>query len=140
MREGGGERWSRGDAVRVRGRQWTVLDETQYLDCRALRLRIRERGNAPLTQTLLLPFDRPRRAAPLSSIDVVRPRHWIRHVVRTALDSAPFGGLNVAVSSCIDLLPYQIEPALAMLRNGCIRVLIADAVGLGKTIQAGLIV
>ncbi len=33
-----------------------------------------------------------------------------------------------------------MEPALAILREGCTRVLIADAVGLGKTIQAGLIV
>ena len=37
------------------------------------------------------------------------------------------------------LLRHQIEPLLAVLRHGATRLLIADAVGLGKTIQAGLI-
>ena len=59
---------------------------------------------------------------------------------RMALDARPFGGLNAVAASGIDLLPYQLEPALAMLRDGCARLMIADAVGLGKTIQAGLIV
>lgn len=56
-----------------------------------------------------------------------------------ALDALPFGGLNSVALSSVDLLPYQLEPALAMLRHGCTRIMIADAVGLGKTIQAGLI-
>jgi superfamily II DNA or RNA helicase len=38
----------------------------------------------------------------------------------------------------VTLLPHQLEPALAIL-DGARRVLIADDVGLGKTIQAGLI-
>src|SRR5688572_2312100 len=58
--------------------------------------------------------------------------------LRTLL--APFGGLRTAAISGIDLLPYQLEPALAVLRHGATRILIADDVGLGKTIQAGLIV
>jgi Helicase conserved C-terminal domain/SNF2-related domain len=117
-----------------------VLYEAQHVDCRTLRLTICDRGCAPLTQTLLLPFDRPRRAGWPSSIAVVPPRRWLRWASRMALDALPFGGLNSAVSSSIDLLPYQLEPALAMLRHGCARIMIADAVGLGKTIQAGLIV
>ena len=44
-----------------------------------------------------------------------------------------------ALSANIDVLPYQLEPLLAM-RDGQRRVLVADAVGLGKTIQAGLLV
>ena len=38
----------------------------------------------------------------------------------------------------VDLLPHQLEPALAIL-GGARRVLIADEVGLGKTIQAGFV-
>src|SRR6185503_13968298 len=38
----------------------------------------------------------------------------------------------------IDLLPHQLEPALALVRGLGSRVLLADDVGLGKTIQAGL--
>jgi len=39
----------------------------------------------------------------------------------------------------MDLLPHQLEPALAILRGLGSRVLLADEVGLGKTIQAGLV-
>jgi superfamily II DNA or RNA helicase len=40
----------------------------------------------------------------------------------------------------MDLLPHQLEPALAVVRGLGSRVLLADAVGLGKTVQAGLII
>ena len=39
----------------------------------------------------------------------------------------------------IDLLPHQLEPALAIAGGRGCRLLLADAVGLGKTIQAGLV-
>ena len=40
----------------------------------------------------------------------------------------------------MDLLPHQLEPALAVVRGRGSRMLIADEVGLGKTVQAALIV
>ncbi len=36
-------------------------------------------------------------------------------------------------------LPHQLEPALAVVRHDARRLLLADAVGLGKTIEAGLV-
>lgn len=39
-----------------------------------------------------------------------------------------------------DLLPFQLEPAMAVVRGLGARVLIADEVGLGKTVQASLII
>src|SRR5207245_9943771 len=53
---------------------------------------------------------------------------------------APSGSLMSSRLARIDLLPHQLEPALAVLRGLGSRVLLADDVGLGKTIQAGLIV
>jgi len=50
----------------------------------------------------------------------------------------PFGGAMAAARASVRLLPHQLEPLLAMVRYGITRILIADAVGLGKTIQAGL--
>jgi superfamily II DNA or RNA helicase len=44
-----------------------------------------------------------------------------------------------ALLARIDLLPYQLEPWLAIRHGHHRRVLIADDVGLGKTIEAGLI-
>jgi superfamily II DNA or RNA helicase len=44
------------------------------------------------------------------------------------------------VRARISLLPFQLEPALAITQGLTSRLLIADEVGLGKTIQAALIV
>jgi superfamily II DNA or RNA helicase len=38
------------------------------------------------------------------------------------------------------LLPFQLEPALALMQGRATRMLLADEVGLGKTVQAGLLV
>ena len=40
----------------------------------------------------------------------------------------------------VALLPHQLEPALAIVSGLGTRVLLADEVGLGKTVQAGLVV
>jgi len=40
----------------------------------------------------------------------------------------------------MDVLPHQLEPAVAVLRGDGCRVLLADEVGLGKTIQAGVLI
>jgi superfamily II DNA or RNA helicase len=77
---------------------------------------------------------------PVASDRMVRRKR--RSVLRIALGAIararPATGLWTAAEASIDLLPYQLEPALAVLR-GATRLLLADAVGLGKTIQAGLI-
>lgn len=100
-------------------------------------------GSDPLhpsiVRTLLLPFDRPR-LIDSTAVTVVRPRRWLRLLQRAAVDARPFGGLFPAAAGRMDLHSYQLEPALALLCGGHTRILIADAVGLGKTIQAGLIV
>ena len=132
------ERWAAGADVFVRGRRWTVLGESDFTDCRALRLAGADPFNPSIVRTFLLPFERPRRVGS-TSVTVARPRQWVRLVQRAAIDARPFGGLFPAAAGRIDLHPYQLEPALAMLREGHTRILIADAVGLGKTIQAGLI-
>ena len=48
--------------------------------------------------------------------------------------------LRAPANADIAILPYQLEPALALIDGTAARILIADEVGLGKTIQAGLIV
>ena len=40
----------------------------------------------------------------------------------------------------MDLVPYQLDPARQALRQPRQRILIADAVGLGKTLEAGILV
>lgn len=39
----------------------------------------------------------------------------------------------------MDVLPYQLDPARLALQHPRQRILIADAVGLGKTIECGVL-
>lgn len=43
-------------------------------------------------------------------------------------------------SARIDFVPYQFRPALKLIKADEPRILIADSVGVGKTIEAGLII
>jgi superfamily II DNA or RNA helicase len=52
---------------------------------------------------------------------------------RSAFTPAPLTDTNIAI------LPFQLEPTLALLA-GRRRLLIADDVGMGKTVQAGLLI
>jgi superfamily II DNA or RNA helicase len=132
-------RWQTGQRVLVRGRAWTIVELTAYADCEALRLSGTGPGNACSSRTLLVPFDRPRPLHRPSSIRVVRPRRWLHALRRAGASAHPAGGLKRAARCAIDVLPYQLEPALAMSSLGVPRLMIADAVGLGKTIQAGIV-
>ena len=122
-----------GSTVIARDRRWRVARVDAFERCSIFTLEAA--GCARLR--LIDPFDR------ITAIDagriVARRR---RAVVATALAAAwsarPATGLWTAARAAIDLMPYQLEPALAVLQ-GATRLLLADAVGLGKTIQAGLI-
>ena len=47
--------------------------------------------------------------------------------------------LYVGHKAAMDLIPFQLDPALQALRQPRQRILIADAVGLGKTLEAGIL-
>lgn len=49
-------------------------------------------------------------------------------------------GIHVGHGAAMDLVPYQLDPARQALRQPRQRILIADAVGLGKTLEAGILV
>ncbi len=55
--------------------------------------------------------------------------------------TAPTGNdLYVGHKAAMDMLPYQLDPAIKALSMPRQRLLIADAVGLGKTLEAGIVV
>jgi superfamily II DNA or RNA helicase len=127
-----------GERVRVRGASWTVSEVERGVSCAALRLI--EEASPPLSRTLLSPFDRFRRVLHPRAPAVVDERKWLERIRQLGAIVHPAGGLRAAAAANIRLLAYQLEPALAVVRRGASRLLIADEVGLGKTVQAGLII
>jgi superfamily II DNA or RNA helicase len=126
-----------GATIEVRGATWRLTHAQRFDTCIVLTLEGRDRENAGTRLRVIAPFDRPRAAARRRLRR--RPRRAVLSAALAAIASArPRHGLWTAAAASVSLWPYQLEPALAVIR-GATRVLLADAVGLGKTIQAALI-
>ncbi len=131
-----------GDAVFARGERWVVDETTAFDDCVLVHLTAQAPGHtdqAPRRARLLYPFDRPMVAQKDRRIRVVTRRRWMKHLQSELVDLRTHGQLRSARAAAIDIFPFQLEPARAIVRGQAARVLLADEVGLGKTIQAGLI-
>ena len=48
--------------------------------------------------------------------------------------------LHIGDKAAMDLMPYQLDPAQIALRRPRQRILIADTMGLGKTLEAGILI
>jgi ERCC4-related helicase len=74
---------------------------------------------------------------PDSSPQFLNSRLYLESLLR---QSPPTGNdLWIGHRAAIDDLPYQLDPALLALEQPRQRILIADAVGLGKTIEIGIL-
>ena len=125
---------SPGSIVVVRDQQWQVARIDPFEHCAIVTLEAAGRGRLRVID----PFDRITPAAP-ARLTRRHRRAVVETVLASVFSARPATGLWTAAAATIDLIPYQLEPALAVLR-GATRILLADAVGLGKTIQASLIV
>ncbi len=122
-----------GDLVWIRGRRWRVAAARR--DRRVTRLDVASHDRR---LTFLHPFDRAVAAPRSERWRRVRPQQALARLAHTA--GRAFGPRTIASAIDADaaIMPHQLEPALAIV-NGHRRVLVADEVGLGKTVQAGLI-
>lgn len=131
----------RGDVVRIRDERWTVTETLPCEDATILAVVGCGRANRGNRARYILPFEPIERLPSIGTTRVVSCRRW-QHLARTMLAGATpsIDSLRAAASANVAILPYQLEPALAVVGGRTARILIADDVGLGKTIQAGLII
>jgi superfamily II DNA or RNA helicase len=134
-----GTRYAPGSLIRARGREWIVLpgsgDEVLRLrplsgseeDAALLHTRL-EPGIEPATFPLPSPSPQAGQEAAMLLRDAL-----LLSLRRGAGPFRSFGNL------AFEPRAYQLVPLLMALRQDPVRLLIADDVGIGKTIEAGLI-
>ena len=129
-----------GSIVRARGREWVVLPQSS-----AGILRLRPLGGGEETPTVLAPALEKVPVAP-ATFPLPNPEQsgtqsaglLLRDALMLKLraGAGPFRSFgNIA----IEPRAYQLVPLMMALKHQTIRLLIADDVGIGKTIEAGLI-
>jgi superfamily II DNA or RNA helicase len=130
--------WS-GQRVYVRGEPWVVVQADRFSAATLLGLRGIGPSNLGETSHVVLPFDRPR-VHVAHALPKARSRSRVLRIAAATLAASPaWTDCGTAVGAAIDLRAWQLEPALAAVA-GATRMLLADGVGLGKTIQALLVV
>ena len=129
-----------GDLVFVRRARWRIVQVRAYDGCQLVTLCGLAPPHLGRERRVLLPFDTLEPIRRAARPRLVRATAWRRACRALIAADGPPASLRAARDARIDLLPHQIEPAIAILRGLGTRLLLADEVGLGKTIQAGLIV
>jgi len=133
-------RWSPGSLVRARGREWIVLSGSD-----SEVLRVRPVSGTEADQTVIHLGLEP---VPVADASFPKPEptqkagHDAALLLRDALvlslrrGAGPFRSFG---QIAIEPRAYQLVPLLMALKLNPVRLLIADDVGIGKTIEAALI-
>jgi superfamily II DNA or RNA helicase len=118
-----------------------VARPVPYGDVTLIEVSGADTANRGTRASFLLPYETLEPVAVSDVPQVVRPARW-RRIARAVLAHATptAHALRAAARARLTIVPFQLEPALAVTGGRGCRLLIADEVGLGKTIQAGLVV
>lgn len=139
------EKFAPGMRTIIRDEEWMVK-----------KIEMNSLGNMALYCVGISPLVKDKEAiflSDLEEIQIVNPAE-----VRLTADKSPFykktllyiesqwrqqiptdANLHVGHRAAMDLMPYQLDPAKLSLQRPRQRILIADTVGLGKTLEAGIL-
>lgn len=131
--------YTAGSLVTARGREWVVLPESA-----SGMLVLRPLGGGEDDIAAVFPsFEdvRPAQFAAPSPSDLgdQRAAGLLRTALRIGFRSGA-GPFRALASIAVEPRAYQLVPLLMALRQRTVRLLISDDVGIGKTVEAGLIV
>ncbi|CAM5529936.1 DEAD/DEAH box helicase OS=Streptomyces tendae OX=1932 GN=GUR47_13500 PE=4 SV=1 [Streptomyces tendae] len=130
--------YTAGSLVAARGREWVVLPESA-----PDMLVLRPLGGSEDDIAAVFPaFEdvRPAEFAPPNAEDLgdQRAAGLLRTALRVGFRSGA-GPFRSLASIAVEPRAYQLVPMLMALRQRTVRLLISDDVGIGKTVEAGLI-
>ncbi|MEV5550615.1 DEAD/DEAH box helicase [Streptomyces sp. NPDC052309] len=130
--------YSAGSLVRARGREWVVLPESE-----PDLLVLRPLGGSDDDVAAVFPafetVEEARFAAPEpSDLGDQRAAGLLRTALRVGFRSGA-GPFRSLAGIAVEPRAYQLVPLLMALRQKTVRMLISDDVGIGKTVESGLI-
>lgn len=131
-----------GTEVHARGLRWEVVTSEPAGEQTLYRLCCREQGVLLGRELdILSPFEKLEAVQkPLQPERAARLDHWrVYHQAFLLEQALGPNALLAAQPGRLKIAPYQLVPVMRALRMSRPRLLLADAVGLGKTIEAGLI-
>ena len=126
--------------VSVRRARWRVVDVRTFEQCQLVTLVGVAPPYAGDERRVLTPFDDFVPIKHVRRLRMVRAAAWRPAFREAAAGDTPPGRLRSMRHTHLEPMAHQLEPALAIVRGLGSRVLLADEVGLGKTIQAGIVV